>query len=124
MAAFVEASRRPWNDEAATRRNHHDKSRRLWHVVDCSMAACRGRNGDTCPGWARARWLEKVRDEALTNAAASPCRRKPLESSGRFHGRDLANTTQTQPPRSVMRCIEEKAGPFERLTCYYVPPSL
>lgn len=63
MEGIVEASRIPWNDEAATRRNHHDTPRRLWHAVDDSMAACRGYNRDTCPGLARARRLEKVRDD-------------------------------------------------------------
>lgn len=68
---IAEASRTLWHDEAATRRNHHDTSRRLWHAVDGSIAAFKGRNGNTCPGLARARRLEKVRDEALTTVAVS-----------------------------------------------------
>lgn len=104
MEGIVEASRKPWNGEAATRRNHHGTSRRLWHTVDDSMVACRGRNRDTCPGLSGARRLEKVRDEALTTVAASCCRWKPLESSSRFHRGHLTNNTQTQLPRSVTRC--------------------
>lgn len=96
MVAIVEASRKPWNNEAATRRNHHDTPRRLWHAVDGSMAACRGRNRDTCPGLARARRLEKVRDEALTTTAASWWRWKPLEHSSRFH----KATSPTAPKHS------------------------
>lgn len=104
MEGIVEASRKPWNDEAATRRNHHDASRRLWHTVDGSMTVCRGHNGGTCPGLARAGRLEKVRDEALTTVAASCCRWKPLESSSRFHRRHLTNNTQTQAPRTATKC--------------------
>lgn len=104
MEGIVEASRKAWNDKAATRRNHHDTSRRLWHVVDCSMAACRRRNRDTYPRLARARRLEKVRDEALTTIAFSWCRWKPLESSSRFHKGDRTNNFQNRLPRSAMNC--------------------
>lgn len=98
MEGIVEASRKPWNGEAATRRNHHDTPRRLWHAVDGSMAACRGCISDTCPRLARARRLEKVRDEALTIVAVSWCRWKPLEASSRFYKGHLTNSTQTQLP--------------------------